>query len=84
MLKKIDFKSGQVILNDFDFDDTIPLEEQIFSFKHDIFQVKYNNDLILDLGWLPMPGIDWIRLYSINSSARASIDLSSFARCSWY
>lgn len=53
MLEKIDFKSGQVILNDFDFDDTIPLEEQIWSFKHDILQVRYDKGLILDLGWLP-------------------------------
>ncbi|WP_169091751.1 hypothetical protein [Paenibacillus sp. PL91] len=53
MLEKIDFKSGQVILNDFDFDDTTPLEEQIWSFKHDILQVRYDKGLILDLGWLP-------------------------------
>lgn len=53
MFEKINFKSGQVILNDFDFNDNIPLDEQTWSFKEDIIQVRYDNDYVLDLGWYP-------------------------------
>lgn len=49
-----DFKSGDVILNDFDFDPSIPYTEQKWSFKEDIFQVRYHQEkYIIDLGWYP-------------------------------
>lgn len=47
------FKSGNVILNDFDFDISIPYEEQKWSFKEDILQVRYQQKYVLDLGWYP-------------------------------
>lgn len=50
---EFDFKAGKVILNDFDFVDNLSYAEQIWSFKEDILQVRYNNIYVLDLGWYP-------------------------------
>ncbi|MHA6532313.1 hypothetical protein [Paenibacillus sp. BAC0078] len=52
-MEKFDFKTGTVILNDFDFVDNISYAEQIWSFKEDILQVRYKNVNVLDLGWYP-------------------------------
>ncbi|ULL16191.1 hypothetical protein DVH26_18110 [Paenibacillus sp. H1-7] len=53
MFEIIDFKSGKVVLNDLDFDPNLSYEEQIWSFKEDILQVRYHNGFILDVGWYP-------------------------------
>lgn len=56
-MEEFDFKTGMVILNDFDFIKSLEPGEQpedkLWSFKHDIIQVKYKKGIVLDLGWLP-------------------------------
>ncbi|WP_338552538.1 hypothetical protein [Paenibacillus sp. KS-LC4] len=52
------FKSGDVILNDFDFNEGVALDHQIWSFKEDILQVRYDNKFVLDLGWYPEFNLD--------------------------
>ncbi|ANY70795.1 hypothetical protein BBD42_17320 [Paenibacillus sp. BIHB 4019] len=54
----MDFKSGDVILNDFDFNEGVALDQQIWSFKEDILQVRYDNKFVLDLGWYPEFNLD--------------------------
>lgn len=51
-MESINFKSGEVSLNDFDFVDNKSYAEQLWSFKEDILQVVYQ-DFVLDLGWYP-------------------------------
>ncbi|MWC31234.1 hypothetical protein [Paenibacillus sp. MMS18-CY102] len=54
MKYEFDFKSGEVVLNDFDFDSSIPYIEQRLSFKEDILQVRYHQEkYVIDLGWYP-------------------------------
>ncbi|MCS7464401.1 hypothetical protein N0M98_30330 [Paenibacillus doosanensis] len=53
MFSNIDFNGGIVVVNDLDFDPTRSYEEQIWSFKQDILQVRYPNGYILDVGWYP-------------------------------
>ncbi|MEK4043322.1 hypothetical protein NSU18_06630 [Paenibacillus sp. FSL H8-0048] len=52
-MEKFDFKTGEVILNDFDFEDNKSYAEQIWSFKEDILQVRYKKNNVIDLGWYP-------------------------------
>lgn len=56
-MKKFNFKTGKVCLNDFDFieelEPTDQPKEKIWSFKQDIIQVKYEHGIVLDLGWMP-------------------------------
>ncbi|WP_037288925.1 hypothetical protein [Saccharibacillus sacchari] len=55
MSLQFDFKTGRVVLNDFDFIEGLEPEEQpqdkIWSFKQDIIQVEYGEEITLDLGW---------------------------------
>lgn len=51
-MKNFNFKTGEVVLNDFDLVDNLSLPDQIWSLKEDILQVRYKG-CILDLGWYP-------------------------------
>ncbi|MCG7409202.1 hypothetical protein MH117_17430 [Paenibacillus sp. ACRRX] len=54
MLTAIDFTPGKITYNEFHFDPQLPLAEQIWSLKHDILQVAFEDErFILDVGWLP-------------------------------
>ncbi len=52
-LKDIDLKNGTVTYNDFDINPGISFEEQTWSFKQDVFQMKFNNKYLIDIGWYP-------------------------------
>ena len=52
MFKNLDFSPGIVVYDDFNIDKNIPLKEQFFSLKEDLFQVSYKNDMyLIDIGW---------------------------------
>ncbi|TYQ15358.1 UNVERIFIED_CONTAM: hypothetical protein Cloal_1801 [Acetivibrio alkalicellulosi] len=53
MFEDLDFTPGNVVYNDFDINDKMPLSKQIYSLKEDLFQVNYNNKYIIDVGWYP-------------------------------
>jgi hypothetical protein len=53
MLKKLNFKPGKIVYDDFDINPNIPLEQQIFSLKEDMFQVNYHDKYLIDIGWGP-------------------------------
>ncbi|MDQ2088142.1 hypothetical protein RBH29_17085 [Herbivorax sp. ANBcel31] len=53
MFENLDFTPGKVVYNDFDINHEIPLSEQIYSLKEDLFQVNYNNKYVIDIGWYP-------------------------------
>ena len=53
MFKDIDFFPGRITYNDLLIDESLPFEEQEFAYKEDLFQVSYNEKLILDIGWYP-------------------------------
>ncbi|WP_036697530.1 hypothetical protein [Paenibacillus taiwanensis] len=54
MLTTIDFTPGKITYNEFHFEPQLPLAEQIWSLKHDILQVAFEDErFILDVGWLP-------------------------------
>ena len=53
MLKKLDFKPGKIVYDDFDINPNIQLEQQTFSLKEDMFQVNYDNKYLIDIGWGP-------------------------------
>lgn len=53
MFKEIDFKSGKITYNDFDIDFNVSFENQLYSYKEDLFQVTYANDCCIDVGYYP-------------------------------
>lgn len=53
MFDKIDFKSGRICWSGFELNETVSLEEQIWSLKLDILLVDYGDNYCLDFGWLP-------------------------------
>ncbi|MED4753609.1 hypothetical protein [Brevibacillus choshinensis] len=53
MFETINYGSGKVVYNDFVYDKQIPFEEQLESFKEDLFQVVYQDRYIIDVGWYP-------------------------------
>jgi hypothetical protein len=50
-LSNIDFKSGEVVYNDFHMDSTLPLKEQLMYLNEDLMQVQYPKNFVLDIGW---------------------------------
>ena len=48
--ENIDLRGGKVILNDFIIDPGVSFEEQEFSFKRDIIQIKIGRHYIIDMG----------------------------------
>lgn len=53
MFKNINFEPGVVVYNSFDINTDVPLKEQIFSLKEDLFQVNYFDKYLIDVGWYP-------------------------------
>ncbi len=53
LFKKLDFTPGKIVYDDFDIDPDIPLEQQLFSLKEDMFQVNYDDKYLIDVGWGP-------------------------------
>lgn len=54
----IDFKSGEIIYDEFHVDFSKTLLEQLDSLTEDLLQVKYADNYLLDLGWYPEYEVD--------------------------
>ena len=52
-MKKIDFKLGKIIYDEFHIDFSKPFSEQLDSLTEDLLQVEYENGYLIDLGWYP-------------------------------
>ena len=56
VLEGITLKSGEVIYNDCEIDPNLSFEEQEWSFKEDILQIKFDtaeSAYTVDVGWIP-------------------------------
>lgn len=53
MFEIMNFKTGKIIYDDFDINPKVSLESQIDLLKEDLFQVNYNDEYIVDVGWFP-------------------------------
>lgn len=53
MFYNLDLSPGKVVYDDFDINSELPLSEQIYSLKEDLFQLNYNDKYIIDIGWYP-------------------------------
>ena len=51
-LKDINLKKSKITYDDFDIDPNLSFEQQKWSFKEDILQLKFDNYTI-DIGWYP-------------------------------
>lgn len=59
MFKKLDFSPGEVEHDSFDINYELPLVDQIDWLTEHLFQVNYDDEYILDIGWyssLSSPG----------------------------
>jgi hypothetical protein len=53
-LKDIDYKIGKIEFDSFDINPDVPLAEQIWSLKEDMFLVSYSDGkYMIDIGWMP-------------------------------
>lgn len=52
-IDSINILSGKIIYNDFDIDEEVSFEDQVYSFKEDILQIAFGDELIIDVGWYP-------------------------------
>ena len=52
-LESLKIFDGMVTYYDFDIDESISFEEQKYSYKEDILQIKFGDRFILDVGWYP-------------------------------
>jgi hypothetical protein len=52
-IKNLNILDGIITYNDFDIDPKNPFENQKYSFKEDILQIKFGSRFILDVGWQP-------------------------------
>ncbi len=52
MFKKIDFSPGKVIWNHFDFDPSLPLNDNNFFLTEDMLFVTYPKNLRIDVSWI--------------------------------
>lgn len=49
----IDFKSGEIVYNEFNIVFSKPLAEQEELLLEDLLQIQYRDNIILDVGWYP-------------------------------
>lgn len=49
----IDFKSGEIVYNEFNIVSSKPLAEQEDLLSEDLLQIQYGDNIILDVGWYP-------------------------------
>ena len=52
-MKKIVFKLGKIIYDEFHIDFSKPFSEQLDSLTEDLLQIEYENGYLIDLGWYP-------------------------------
>jgi hypothetical protein len=52
-IKQLNLFGGKITYNDFDIEEHIPFQNQKFSYKEDILQVRYGKTFLLDVGWYP-------------------------------
>ena len=52
-IKGLNLQDGIIAYDDFDIDESVPFEEQIFSYKEDILQITFGERFLLDVGWYP-------------------------------
>lgn len=52
-MSKVDFKSGEIVYNEFNISVHTPLYEQEHLLLEDLLQVEYCNGILLDVGWYP-------------------------------
>lgn len=57
-MNSVDFKSGEIIYDEFHIDFSKSFFEQIDSLTEDLLQVKYVDSYLLDLGWYPEYEVD--------------------------
>lgn len=53
MKLNINLRNGIITYDEFNIDFNIPLQDQIFELDEDLLQIKYSNNIILDVGWYP-------------------------------
>ncbi len=53
LFEKITFEPGKVIYDDLQIDENNSLENQTDNLKEDLFQVNYDDEFIVDVGWYP-------------------------------
>ena len=53
MFEKLDFTPGKIAYDDFNADPETPLTDQTDLLKEDMFQVMYDDQYIIDVGWYP-------------------------------
>ena len=51
MFRKINFEPGKITYNSFNFDPKLPLDKKNPHLDEDMMQVKYPQDITLDVGW---------------------------------
>jgi hypothetical protein len=52
-VENLDILDGIITYNDFDINENVAFEEQKYSFKEDILQIKFGDRFLLDVGWYP-------------------------------
>ncbi|MGC4018598.1 MAG: hypothetical protein QM793_04785 [Muricomes sp.] len=52
-MENIDFKSGEILYDEFHVDFSKTFSEQLDSLTEDLLQVKYGKGYLLDMGWYP-------------------------------
>lgn len=52
-MENIDFKSGEILYDEFHVDFSKTFSEQLDSLTEDLLQVKYGKGCLLDMGWYP-------------------------------
>ncbi len=53
MFENLDFTPGRVTYNDLCINLELPLVDQTNALKEDLFQVEYDKNYVLDIGWYP-------------------------------
>lgn len=56
--EQVDFKSGEIVYNEFWIDFDKAYSEQMDCLTEDLLQVKFPNGYLLDIGWYPECDID--------------------------
>lgn len=52
-IQNLNIIDGVITYNDFDIDENTPFQDQKYSFKEDILQIKFGKHFLLDVGWYP-------------------------------
>lgn len=53
MFENIDFYDGKIVYNEFNISLNVEFDKQTDKLLEDLLQIKYDNDIIIDVGWYP-------------------------------